>query len=106
MGIGVAKWDMRRLLPRDGMVHEAPSAHATVGLIKDWITLFPADTGVQTNGIGNFFEDGRVTWGAERLGGIAALTCSSWDRSRAPRPTSLNAPVPMSPRSKPTSATT
>jgi SAM-dependent methyltransferase len=72
MGIGVSKWGVRRLVPSDGMVHEAPSPNATAGLIKDWITLFPADTGVHTNGFSNFFEDGRIAWGAERLGGIAA----------------------------------
>jgi SAM-dependent methyltransferase len=71
-GIGVVKLGWRRLLPSDGMVHEAPSPNAAVGLIKDWITRFPADTGVQTNGFGNLFEDGRIAWGTERLGGIAA----------------------------------
>jgi len=72
MTIDVAKWGLRRLLPSDGMVHEPPSPHATVGIIKDWITRFPADTGIQTNGFGNSFEDERIAWGAERLGGIAA----------------------------------
>jgi SAM-dependent methyltransferase len=53
------------------MIHEAPSPQAAVNLIPDWMTRFPAETGIQTNGDGNFFEDRRIPWAAERLGGIA-----------------------------------
>jgi SAM-dependent methyltransferase len=53
------------------MIHEAPSPQAAVSLFKDWMTVFPADTGVHTGGRGNFFEDGRVAWAAARLGGLA-----------------------------------
>jgi hypothetical protein len=54
------------------MIHEAPSPQAAVRLIRNWMTLFPAETGIQTSGSGNFFEDGRVAWAAEKLGTIAA----------------------------------
>lgn len=51
-------WYPRPLLP-DGTIHEAPSPHAAVDLVKDWITAFPVDTS---------FDDIRVSWAIERLG--------------------------------------
>jgi SAM-dependent methyltransferase len=71
MGSGVGKWHLRRLLPGDGIVHEAPSPQAAVGLVDDWMTLFPAEAGVATGGHGNFFDDRRVPWATERLGSLA-----------------------------------
>lgn len=65
-------WHPRRLLA-DGMIHEAPSPQAAVGLVKDWMTRFPPDTKIVTGGRSDFFDDRRVPWANERLGGLAGL---------------------------------
>jgi len=60
----------RAVLPNDGCVAHAPSAQTTVDLIDGWHSEFPASTGVNTGGYARVFEDARVPWAIERLGGV------------------------------------
>jgi Protein of unknown function (DUF1698) len=66
----MGKWSMRRLLPDDGMVHEAPSPQAAVSVIKDWISRFPPECGVRNDGHLDLFRDERVQWSLQRLGDL------------------------------------
>jgi hypothetical protein len=66
----MGKWSMRRLLPDDGMVHEAPSPQAAVSVIKDWISRFPPERGINSGGHLDLFADERARWGLHTLGDL------------------------------------
>jgi SAM-dependent methyltransferase len=66
----MGRWSMRRLLPDDGMVHDAPSPQAAVSVIKDWISRFPPECGVRNGGHLDLFGDERVQWSLQRLGDL------------------------------------
>jgi hypothetical protein len=70
----MATWSMRRLLPDDGMVHEAPSPQTAVSVIRDWITRFPPETGIRSGGHVDLFSDERAAWGLKRLGDLNGRT--------------------------------
>lgn len=59
---------------RDRYVHEAPSPQVTVDLFRgEWTSRLPAKLGVSGDGAAELFDDERVAWGLERLGGVDGL---------------------------------
>lgn len=52
---------------------ESPSPQSTLDLIPDWTSELPAELGVKS-GYAKLFEDGRVTWALDRLGGAQGKT--------------------------------
>jgi hypothetical protein len=58
------------LVPNDACVSHAPSAQETVELIDGWVSIFPPEVGVSTNGYARLFDDPRATWAIDRLGGV------------------------------------
>jgi hypothetical protein len=53
----------------------APSVQAAVDIFKgEWSSKFPAEAGPVTAGQWALFEDARLTWALERLGGVAGKT--------------------------------
>jgi hypothetical protein len=54
----------------DSYVHTAPSVQNAIDIFKgEWISRFPATSGVQAGTI-PLFEDGRLTWALNELGGV------------------------------------
>jgi hypothetical protein len=58
------------LLPNDACVTHAPSAQETIGLIDGWVSIFPPEAEVQTNGFAPLFEDPRAIWAIDNLGSV------------------------------------
>src|SRR3954464_14009309 len=53
----------------------APSVQAAVDIFKgEWSSKFPAEAGPVTAGQWALFEDARLAWALERLGGVAGKT--------------------------------
>lgn len=61
-------------VPNDDVcVVDAPSAQATIDTISGWICTFPTESGVDTGGYANIFDDPRAKWAIAQLGGIEGL---------------------------------
>jgi hypothetical protein len=60
----------RDFLPNDVCVSHAPSPQSTVEIIDGWHCAYPDGIGVDTGGYAKVFDDTRVPWGVEQLGGV------------------------------------
>lgn len=60
----------RGVSPNANSVAETPSAQAAVAMMGLWHSAFPAGSGIDSGGYARLFEDARVTWAVEKLGGI------------------------------------
>jgi hypothetical protein len=67
----IFRWlPQRDFLPNDASVADAPSPQSTIDIIDGWHCAFPDGAGIATGGYAKLFEDPRVTWAVERLGGV------------------------------------
>jgi hypothetical protein len=57
--------------PNAECVAEAPSAQAAVAAMGPWHSMFPDGSGVDTGGYAKLFDDVRVPWALDKLGGVA-----------------------------------
>lgn len=60
-------------IPNDNVVTTAPSPQRTVDLFDHWISIFPADAEIKTDGYASLFDDDRASWGINTLGGVRGL---------------------------------
>lgn len=56
--------------PNDACVSHPPSPQSTIDLIDGWVSILPAELGVETGGFAQLFADDRATWAIDRLGGV------------------------------------
>lgn len=58
-------------LPNDDVcVIEAPSSQSAVSVIEGWISVFPKESGIDTGGYAEIFNDARASWAIQALGGV------------------------------------
>jgi hypothetical protein len=60
-------------LPNDCSVQDAPSAQNVINQFDNWISAAPPGAQFSTGGSSPLFNDGRVEWGIESLGGVEGL---------------------------------
>jgi hypothetical protein len=61
----------RDLSPNANCVADAPSVQAAVAMMGKWHSAFPDGSGIDTGGYAKLFDDARVTWALDKLGGVA-----------------------------------
>ncbi len=61
------------LVTNDICIDQAPSPEMAVKLIPDWSSILPAELN-SPGGFAKLFDDTRVTWALEHLGGVAGQT--------------------------------
>jgi hypothetical protein len=67
----IGQWVPSKTLSGSGVVLEAPTPQTIVNVARDWMTTFPAQTGIKTTGHCSLFEDPCVQWALECLGGVS-----------------------------------
>ncbi len=57
-------------VPNDVCILCAPTPQSTIDIIDGWISILPANLDAKTGGYAPLFDDNRVTWAIEKLGGV------------------------------------
>jgi hypothetical protein len=57
-------------VPNDVCISRAPTPQSTIDIIDGWISILPANLEAKTGGYAPLFDDDRVTWAIEKLGGV------------------------------------
>jgi hypothetical protein len=61
---------MADFVSNDACVSHSPTPQSTIDILDGWVSILPAELGVNTGGNVPLFNDDRVPWAIDRLGGI------------------------------------